>query len=125
MFVLLKADEIVKPPISNMIVGENIAEKTDLKRIFKSNRLYINEAYFAAAGGAIWTPSLSRMTWNKTRSNGTSNEVTKSGIACFILWEKLKGASEALHLGCPKNRTQGKNSKAAISFSTFDHLRIQ
>ena len=53
MFVLLKADEIVKPPISNMIVGENIAEKTDLKRIFKSNRLYINEAYFAAAGGAI------------------------------------------------------------------------
>ena len=35
MLVLLKADEIVKPPMSNMIVGENIAEKTNLQAIFK------------------------------------------------------------------------------------------
>lgn len=39
MLVLLKADEIVKPPMSNMIVGENIAEKTSLQAIFKSDRL--------------------------------------------------------------------------------------
>ena len=31
ILVLLKADEIVKPPISSMIVGENIAEKTNLR----------------------------------------------------------------------------------------------
>lgn len=40
MLVLLKADEIVKPPMSNMIVGENIAEKTNLQAIFKSDRFY-------------------------------------------------------------------------------------
>jgi hypothetical protein len=31
MFVLLRADEIVKPPMSNIIVGENIMENTYLK----------------------------------------------------------------------------------------------
>ena len=36
MLVLLKAEEIVKPPMSNMIVGENIAEKTNLQAIFLS-----------------------------------------------------------------------------------------
>lgn len=30
MFVLLRADAIVKPPIRSMIVGENICEKTYL-----------------------------------------------------------------------------------------------
>lgn len=33
MFVLLSADEIVKPPMSNIIVGENIMEKTYLEQI--------------------------------------------------------------------------------------------
>ena len=33
MFVLLSADEIVKPPMSNIIVGENIMEKTYLFQI--------------------------------------------------------------------------------------------
>ena len=28
ILVLLKADEMVKPPINNMIVGENMIEKT-------------------------------------------------------------------------------------------------
>jgi len=31
MFVLLRAEEIVKPPINNMIVGENIIENTYLE----------------------------------------------------------------------------------------------
>ena len=31
ILVLLSADAIVKPPISNMIVGENITEKTNLQ----------------------------------------------------------------------------------------------
>lgn len=31
MFILLSADEIVKPPIRSMIVGENIVEKTYLR----------------------------------------------------------------------------------------------
>ncbi len=31
MFVLLRPEDIVKPPISNMIVGENITEKMYLK----------------------------------------------------------------------------------------------
>lgn len=31
MFVLLRAEAIVKPPISSMIVGENICEKTKLR----------------------------------------------------------------------------------------------
>jgi hypothetical protein len=31
MLVLLSADEIVKPPISSIIVGENIIENTHLK----------------------------------------------------------------------------------------------
>jgi hypothetical protein len=30
MLVLLRADAIVKPPISSMMVGENITEKTNL-----------------------------------------------------------------------------------------------
>lgn len=30
MLVLLSADEMVKPPIRSMIVGENMIEKTDL-----------------------------------------------------------------------------------------------
>lgn len=30
IFVLLKADAIVKPPISNIIVGENMTEKINL-----------------------------------------------------------------------------------------------
>jgi hypothetical protein len=30
MLVLLRAEEIVKPPMSNMMVGENITEKTYL-----------------------------------------------------------------------------------------------
>jgi len=34
MLVLLKADEIVKPPMSSMTVGENIAEKTNLRASF-------------------------------------------------------------------------------------------
>jgi len=33
IFVLLRADEIVKPPMSNIIVGENIMEKTYLKQM--------------------------------------------------------------------------------------------
>jgi hypothetical protein len=57
MLVLLNAEEIVKPPMSNMIVGENIAEKTNLQIIFQSDRLYqsfnVFVAYFVAAGGAI------------------------------------------------------------------------
>lgn len=32
MFVLLKAEEMVKPPMSSMIVGENMIEKTYLER---------------------------------------------------------------------------------------------
>lgn len=32
MLVLLRADEIVKPPMRSMIVGENIIEKTHLTR---------------------------------------------------------------------------------------------
>ena len=37
MLVLLKADEIVNPPMSNMIVGENITEKTNLMFNFQPN----------------------------------------------------------------------------------------
>lgn len=84
MLVLLKADEIVKPPISNMIVGENIAEKTNLRTIFSRtirNREGFHVSYCVAAGGAIGTSSSSRMTRNKTRSSGTNIDVTKSGIA--------------------------------------------
>lgn len=33
MLLLLNADEIVKPPIKSMIVGENIPEKTNLRMI--------------------------------------------------------------------------------------------
>ena len=32
MFVLLRADAIVKPPIRSIIVGENITEKINLRR---------------------------------------------------------------------------------------------
>ena len=32
MLVLLSADEIVNPPMRSMIVGENIVEKTNLKK---------------------------------------------------------------------------------------------
>jgi hypothetical protein len=33
ILVLLRADEMVKPPINSMIVGENMMEKTYLKKI--------------------------------------------------------------------------------------------
>jgi hypothetical protein len=34
ILVLLRADEIVNPPMSNIIVGENIMEKTYLEQMF-------------------------------------------------------------------------------------------
>ena len=43
MLVLLKADEIVKPPMSSIIVGENIAEKTNLSVRFVSRTLRNNK----------------------------------------------------------------------------------
>jgi hypothetical protein len=36
MFVLLRADEIVKPPMSNIIVGENMIENTYLQQTLAS-----------------------------------------------------------------------------------------
>jgi len=39
ILVLLKADEMVKPPMSSIIVGENITEKTYLKWHIKHGKL--------------------------------------------------------------------------------------
>jgi len=65
ILVLLSAEEIVKPPMRSMIVGENITENM----------------YLVASGADKGAPSLSRMTEKQTSSSGTISDVTKSGIA--------------------------------------------
>ena len=39
ILVLLRADEMVKPPINSMMVGENIIEKTYLKDVSFASKL--------------------------------------------------------------------------------------
>jgi hypothetical protein len=41
MFVLLRADEIVKPPIRSMMVGENMTENTYLEYVSTQARKFI------------------------------------------------------------------------------------
>ena len=65
MLVLLKAEEIVNPPIKSMIVGEKMTEKTNL----------------VASCVDSLCPSV-RMTRRTTRRKGTAREVTNKGMAC-------------------------------------------
>lgn len=84
MFVLLRADAIVNPPMSSMIVGENICEKTKLHEVnLKLLRLLriTKRAYCVASGLDKVFPPESRMTLNITSSSGTRIEVTKRGMA--------------------------------------------
>lgn len=84
IFVLLNAAEMVKPPMRSMIVGENITENTCLgwrTSTTRSDRASVT--YLVASGvdnGTGSSPS-ERMTLKTTKRNGTSVDVTKSGIA--------------------------------------------
>jgi hypothetical protein len=64
MLVLLKAEEIVNPPIKSMIVGEKMTEKTN----------------FVASWVDSLCPSV-RITRRTTRRKGTAREVTNKGLA--------------------------------------------
>jgi hypothetical protein len=55
MLVLLKADEIVKPPMSNMIVGENIVEKTNLVSHIQSEPFVRNRGFHCDLLCGIWS----------------------------------------------------------------------
>jgi hypothetical protein len=41
MLVLLRADDMVKPPMSNMIVGENMMEKTYLQKSISTMSVFL------------------------------------------------------------------------------------
>ena len=84
MFVLLRADAMVNPPMSSIIVGENICEKTKLYgislKLFKL--LFITmRAHCVASVLDNLFPSGFRITLNITSSSGTKIEVTKRGMA--------------------------------------------
>lgn len=68
MLYLDSAAAIVKPPSSSMMTGVHMAEKTYEAAAFDSSRR--------------WGSTSLLTTFNVTARNGTSNEVTKSGIAC-------------------------------------------
>lgn len=53
ILVLLKADEIVKPPMSNMIVGENMAEKTNLREKFSVKLFFLKTLGLLGSGWRI------------------------------------------------------------------------
>ena len=84
MFVLLNVAEIIKPPMRSMIVGENITENMCLGwRALTTCSDRASVTYLVASGVDNGTGcSLSeRMTLKTTKRNGTSIDVTKSGIA--------------------------------------------
>ena len=132
MLVLLNADEMVKPPIRSMIVGENMMEKTylrgdDVTRLGFSS-MTANRTYFVASGVDIGIPSLSRMTRSSTSSKGTNIEVTNKGMACSNLLLATKLVSkvyEFTRLSCPKDGAERQDSEASIRFSFFHNRNIQ
>ena len=65
ILVLLKAEEIVNPPIRSIIVGEKMTEKTNI---------------VASCVDSLF-PSV-RITRRTTRRKGTAREVTNKGMAC-------------------------------------------
>jgi hypothetical protein len=81
MLVLLRAEEIVNPPIRSMIVGENITENI----------------YFVASGVDKAVPSSLRMTRKHTNRRGTQIDVTNKGIAS-VAHNMVLNTSTAKHL---------------------------
>jgi hypothetical protein len=85
MLVLLSADEMVKPPIRSMMVGENMVEKTHLHTGSVSGRgIAATErgfTYLVASGVDNRSPWSFRMTRSKMRRSGTNMDVTNNGIA--------------------------------------------
>ncbi len=89
MLVLLNAEDMVNPPMSNMIVGENICWKMYLKQTKYEWRIPSNRtnAHFVASGASrgFLSGSGPRSTWKQTSKSGTSIEVTNKGMACIVL----------------------------------------
>jgi hypothetical protein len=82
MLVLLRAEEIVNPPIRSMIVGENMTENIYLNRVLNISENSSNEiTYFVASGADRAVPSSPWMTCKQTNRRGTHVDVTNKGIA--------------------------------------------
>jgi hypothetical protein len=82
MLVLLRAEEIVNPPIRSMIVGENMTENIYLHRVVSiSEDIDCSGTYFVASGVDKAAPSSPRMTCKQTNRSGTHVDVTNKGIA--------------------------------------------
>lgn len=81
--VLERTAAMVKPPINNMIVGENICEKMYLAVSESFQAMPFVWAYLVASDAVrrVSASSDDRRTRSTTTRNGTASEVTNSGIA--------------------------------------------
>lgn len=57
MLVLLKAEDMVKPPMRSMMVGENMTENIHLESMSRHGVHAWREAYLVAFGGDMAVPS--------------------------------------------------------------------
>lgn len=84
MLVLLNAAEIVKPPIRSMMVGANMTENICLGRwasMPRPNGVIVTYLVASEVDNGSGFGSADRTTLKTTKRNGTSVDVTKSGIA--------------------------------------------
>ena len=107
IFVLLIAEAIVKPPISNMIVGENMTLNTYLKTP-KIQLLTIFPSTHLVASGVVILSNVPsrRITRRQTTSRGTSIEVTNRGIALYVKNQSTAVKGEIDTLPLPKELLQ-------------------
>lgn len=88
MLVLLRADDMVNPPMSNIIVGENMTENTNLYQVRKIPRIRgePGRTDSVACFGVSCSPRSPGplMALRQTSNRGTMSDVTNNGMACSL-----------------------------------------
>lgn len=113
MFVLLNADEIVKPPISNMMVGENMREKTLLEKERSAGRQGMKTVDIdirCSLGSSHPFPIVcehhsepNQQEWHEERSDEKGNS-----LRCVMLFiYPYRGGYLSTYLGRPQDGTEG------------------
>jgi hypothetical protein len=128
ILVLLSAEEMVKPPMSSMMVGENIIEKTYLNavsQLIQPHRRW--QAYFVASMVDMGDPSSERMTWNQMSSMGTAIDVANKGMAYGRdkLVSSPRPKNRIYDLCRPQYRAEHENGKTPIRLLSLDNLDVQ